>query len=149
MKQQKLLIENIPLKKWIKAEQQRRDGAFRDQIVQAPPIGHEFDGTNTNKKDDFDGKIPEENFYHIFQESDLERILSEQKKVIDALKKHNQPKYLADRILFIFDDLVGSSLFSLAQDNLFKGKLSIQIILLQSKHLYSQTLSTILINLQL
>jgi hypothetical protein len=40
---------------------------------------------------------------------------------VDALKKHGQPKYLADRILLIFDDLVGSSLFSMAQDNLFKG----------------------------
>ncbi len=97
LKQQKLLIENKPLKKWIKQEQARRAGAFKDQIVQAPTINHEFDGINSNEKEEFDGKIPEENFYHIFHESDLEKILSQQKKIIDALKKHNQPKYLADR----------------------------------------------------
>jgi hypothetical protein len=41
--------------------------------------------------------------------------------LIDVLKKHDKPKYLADRILLIFDDLVGSALFSNARDNLFKG----------------------------
>ena len=121
LKEQKLLVQNLPLKRWIKQEQARRDGEFRDQIVQAPPIAHEFDNANTNEKEVFDGKIPEGNFYHQYTERDLEKILSEQKKIIDALKKHKQPKYLADRILFIFDDLVGSSLFSMAQDNLFKG----------------------------
>jgi hypothetical protein len=121
IKQQKILAENIPLKKWIKKEQARRDGAFANQIVQDPPIGHEFDGANTNEKDDFDGKIPESNFYYDYTEDDFNQILVRQQNVINALEKHGQPKYLADRILFIFDDLVGSCLFSQAQDNLFKG----------------------------
>lgn len=92
------------MKKWIKEEQRRREGAFKDQIVQDPPLGHEFD-SNTNAKEEFDGKIPEENFFHQYTEQDLEKILTQQKHIVDALKKHGQPKYLADRILLIFDDL--------------------------------------------
>lgn len=121
LKNQKLLVENKPLKKWVAQEKKRREGAFKDKIVQDPPIGDEFDGLNTNEIEDFDGRIPESNFYHSYTHADLQAILVKQKAVIDALKKHNKQKYLADRILFIFDDLVGSSLFSMSQDNCFKG----------------------------
>ncbi len=106
---------------WIAKEKKKRDGAFKGQIVQDPPIGMDFDGINTNQQDDYDGKIPEECFYHQYSHQDLNDILTKKKTMIDALKKHNQPKYLADRDLYIFDDLVGSSLFSMAQDNCFKG----------------------------
>lgn len=109
------------MKKWIAEEKKRREGAFKDKIIQDAPLGSEFDNINTNKIEEFDGRIPEENFYHKYTEDDLEKLLSRQKAIVDALQKHNKPKYLADRILLIFDDLVGSSLFSMAQDNLFKG----------------------------
>lgn len=42
--------------------------------------------------------------------------------MIKALKKHDQPKYLANRILIIFDDLVGSTLFSGSRGSYFKGE---------------------------
>lgn len=121
LKEQQLLIENKPLKQWIAKEQARRRGMLNDEIVGKPNISSELENRNTNQQEVFDGKIPEGNFYHVYSEEDLEKILTQQKKIIDALKKHNQPKYLADRILLIFDDLVGSSLFSNAKDNLFKG----------------------------
>jgi hypothetical protein len=121
LKLQKLLVENKPLKAWIKKEQQRRDGLLGDEIIGKPKIGSEFDDRNTNEKEVWDGKIPEENFYHEYTEDTLDKILARQKQIIDVLKKHEQPKYLADRILLIFDDLVGSALFSSARDNLFKG----------------------------
>jgi len=121
LKEQKLLIENKPLKNWIALEQARRNGLHGNEIVGKPNISTELEGRNTNQQEVFDGKIPEENFYHEYCEEDLSKILTRQKQVIDALKKHNKPKYLADRILLIFDDLVGSSLFSNAKDNLFKG----------------------------
>lgn len=121
LKLQKLLAENKPLKAWIKKEQQRRDGMLGDEIIGKPKIGSEFDDRNTNEKEIFDGRIPEENFYHTYTEGTLDTILARQKQIIDVLKKHGQPKYLADRILLIFDDLVGSALFSAARDNLFKG----------------------------
>ncbi len=121
LKKQKLLSENKPLKEWIQKEKKKAEGAFKDQIVQDPPIGKDFENVNSNKHEDFDGRIPEECFYHTYTHEDLTDILVKKKAMIDALKKHNQPKYLADRDLYIFDDLVGSSLFSLAQDNQFKG----------------------------
>jgi len=121
LKEQKLLVENKPLKKWIKKEQQRRDGVLHNEIVGKPTIGSELDNRNTNEKEEFDGKIPEENFHHVYDDDDLDKILKRQKELIDVLKKNGQPKYLADRILLIFDDLVGSALFSNARDNLFKG----------------------------
>lgn len=114
-------MENKPLKVWIKKEQQRRDGLLGDEIIGKPKIGSEFDDRNTNEKEVWDGKIPEENFYHQYTENTLDKILAQQKQIIDVLKKHGQPKYLADRVLLIFDDLVGSALFSNARDNLFKG----------------------------
>lgn len=121
LKLQKLLVENKPLKQWIKKEQQRRDGMLGDEIIGKPKIGSEFDDRNTNEKEVFDGLIPEENFYHEYTEATLDTILARQKQIINVLKKHGEPKYLADRILLIFDDLVGSALFSNAKDNLFKG----------------------------
>jgi hypothetical protein len=121
IKKQKLIAENIPLKKWIAEEKKRREGAFKDKIVQDAPLGAQFDEANSNRKEEFDGKIPESNFYHSYSDEDLEKILTRQKGVVDALKKHDKPKFLADRILLIFDDLVGSTLFSMAKDNLFKG----------------------------
>lgn len=119
LKSQKLLVENLPLKKWIAEEKKKREGALKDKIVQDPPLGTTFE--NTNRKEEFDPKIPEKCFFHKYTHEDLETILTNKKFIIDALKKHNQPKYLADRDLFIFDDLVGSSLFSMAKDNCFKG----------------------------
>jgi Poxvirus A32 protein len=121
LKTQKLLSENKDLKRWIKKEQQKRDGLLNNEIIGKPPVGMEFDDKNTNEKEIFDGLIPEENFFHQYTEETLDTILARQKQIINALKKHNQPKYLADRILLIFDDLVGSALFSNAKDNLFKG----------------------------
>ena len=122
LKEQKLLIENKPLKKWIVHEQRKRAGAMSGKIVQDPPLGMEFaENINTNLKEDFDGKIPEECFHHVYTHEELNQILKKKKEVIDALKKHGQPKYIADRDLYIFDDLVGSCLFSMSHDNCFKG----------------------------
>lgn len=71
-------------------------------------------------EDDFDGKIPEDHFYADYSEEDLLDILNEQQKVVEFLKQHNKSKHLANRILFIFDDMVGSNLFSNNRQNAFK-----------------------------
>lgn len=98
LKKQKLLTQNLPLKRWIAREKAKREGAFKNQVVQDAPVGHELEeASNTNEKEVFDGLIPEENFYHQYTEEDLEKILTRQKHIIDALKKHGEPKYLADR----------------------------------------------------
>lgn len=122
LKKEKFLIENKPLKRWIKAEQQKRAGAFKDQIVQDAPLGAMFESMNTNEKEEFDGIIPKECFYHRdYTHADLDAILDRKNEIIHALKKHDKPKYLADRDLFIFDDQVGSPLFRKTQSNKFIG----------------------------
>jgi hypothetical protein len=117
IKNQKLLIENHPLKKWIKKMSEQRD---EDKIVQPAPLGHELEGL-VNQRESFTGIIPEEHFFDTYQDDKFMEIMEEQMSMIKLLKKHGEPKYLANRILIIFDDLVGSSLFSGTRGSYFKG----------------------------
>lgn len=117
IKNQKLLIENSPLKKWIKKMSEQRD---EDKIVQAAPLGHELEGL-VNQREGFTGIIPEEHFFDTYDDDKFMEIMEEQMSMIKLLKKHGEPKYLANRILIIFDDLVGSSLFSGSRGSYFKG----------------------------
>lgn len=117
IKRQRLLTENHALKKWIgeMAEQQAEDG-----IVQSAPLGQELEGL-VNKRAPFTGFIPEEHFFDVYDDEKFREIMEEQMDLIKLLKKHDKPKYLANRILIIFDDLVGSSLFSGTRGSYFKG----------------------------
>jgi len=117
IKEQKLIIENMPLKKWLRDQAKKRE---EDAIVQQAPISHELEGL-VNQREKFTGKIPEDHFFHQYDDSKFMEIMEEQMTMIKALKKYNQPKYLANRILIIFDDLVGSSLFSGSRGSYFKG----------------------------
>jgi len=117
VKRQKLLAENKELKRWIKDQSNQRR---QDQIVQNAPIGHELEGLVNMRDGDFDGKIPEDHFIGEYDEDTLKEIMDEQMKVVKLLKKHEKSKHLANRMLIIFDDLVGSSLFSGKKDNPFK-----------------------------
>lgn len=117
VKKQKLLAENKPLKKWILDESRARKA---DQIVQNAPISHELEGLVNMRDDEHDGIIPEDNFIGEYDEDTLRDIMTQQMKVVKLLKKHKKSKHLANRLLIVFDDLVGSSLFSGKKDNPFK-----------------------------
>lgn len=117
VKDQKLLTENLPLKKWIK--EMSKQNRFTKEIVQPAPLGRELEGL-VNQKEPVDGKIPEECFFSEYDEDTLADIMEEQMKIVKMLKKHKKSKHLANRTLIIFDDLVGSSLFSGRKDNPFK-----------------------------
>ena len=67
-----------------------------------------------------DARIPEECFYSMYDEDTLQEIMDEQMRMVKLLKKCGKSKHLANRILIVFDDLVGSSLFSNRKDNPFK-----------------------------
>jgi len=112
-----LLIENKPLKKWLRDQARERK---EDQIVQSAPIGHELEGLVNMQEDTTDGIIPEKFFIDQYDQDTLLQIMDEQMKICKLLKKHGKTKHLANRILMIFDDLVGSNLFSNAKDNPFK-----------------------------
>lgn len=117
VKTQKLVSENKPLKNWIKNYQNKMKS---DSVVTPAPITDAFEGLVNPKEDNFDGRIPADHFFDTYTEEDLEKVLAEQMAVIELLHTFDKPKHLANRMLIIFDDLVGSSLFSGKKENPFK-----------------------------
>ncbi len=118
VKNQRLLIQNKPLQKWVKSVKAKKD---RYSVVDPLPPSHEIQQLVKEETDeDFDGKIPEECFMTEYNEETLATIMSEQMAIVTALKQHDKSKHLANRICIVFDDLVGSSLFSGKKDNPFK-----------------------------
>ena len=69
---------------------------------------------------DFSPRIPEHHFLPSYDEGTLLSIMRDQQALINLLKKFDKTKHLANRVLIIFDDLVGSSLFSGKKQNPFK-----------------------------
>jgi len=116
VKRQELLADNVPLKQWLK-ELAMKDS--ENKVVQDAPPGRELEGL-VNPAPLLDRRIPEECFYSEYDEETLQEIMDEQMNVVKMLKKHDQSKHMANRLLIIFDDLVGSSLFSGRKDNPFK-----------------------------
>lgn len=85
VKAQKLLAENVPLKKWL----ENRTGE-ENTVVEAPKIEvdlPEWDG----------GQIPEDCFYSEYDEETLRDVMEEQMKMVTLLKAHGKSKHLANR----------------------------------------------------
>lgn len=118
VKELPLLGDNTPLKKWIKELQEKSE---KDDmgIVEKKPKGHPLQGL-VNPDPLLDKRIPEENFYSEYNEESLREIMEEQMNIVKLLKEYGKSKHLANRILMIFDDMVGSTLFSNARQNAFK-----------------------------
>jgi hypothetical protein len=68
----------------------------------------------------FDPLIPKEMMKTEFDGSLLKSIMDEQMHQIEALEKLGGTKHIANRILLIFDDMVGSELYGRSQKNVFK-----------------------------
>lgn len=112
VKQLPLLCENKPLKEFLINEQRKM---YQRQIVEKPPEPIPNHDTNV-----FDPIVPEECFHSEYSSDDLRELMDQQMKMVRYLKSKGQSKHLANRVLIIFDDLVGSQLFSQARDNPFK-----------------------------
>jgi hypothetical protein len=93
VKAQKLVVENLPLKRWIRMMSERKK---KDSIVQPAPLGAEMEGL-VNQRDKFTGHIPEENFFNDYDDNTFMSIMEEQMTLIKMLKKHGETKYLANR----------------------------------------------------
>lgn len=99
------MAENKELKKWLKKKRDYTDDIVGPRgITQAP----------------FDPHIPEECMLTEYDEDTLEKLVKEQDAQIEAIEAMGGTKHLANRMLLIFDDLVGSTLFSGARRNPFK-----------------------------
>jgi hypothetical protein len=105
-----LLADNKALREFL-FKQQRQTS--RNGIVENAP-------TNIPKIPKFDPYIPDSCFKTEYKESDLQEILEDQMAMVKYLKSKKLSKHTANRCLFVFDDLVGSSLYSGRQDNFFK-----------------------------
>ena len=76
--------------------------------------------THPGKEKKFTGQIPPENFLTDYDEEVLQAIMTRSMGEIEQLKAKGHPKHHADRQLLVFDDLVGSNLFSAKKENPFK-----------------------------
>ncbi len=123
VKEQPLLSENKRLAKAMADIEARKKKRGTNPVVADPPKQfEEMDERTINlkKHGKFDARIPEDHFMADYVEEDLKTIVDEQNAVIEYLKRNGFSKHVANRTLFIFDDLVGSDLFSNARKNTFK-----------------------------
>jgi hypothetical protein len=114
LKKIELKSENKELRQWIEKVNNKED---EDGVVVGKrkiPLIHD---ENLHK---FDPYITDDEVFEEYNPDDLDEILKEQRRMIEFLEKHNKPIGLANRVLFIFDDLVGSNLFGNQRQNLFK-----------------------------
>lgn len=74
------------------------------------------DQDNKKKK----GKIRKKDIFHTYAVSDLQKIMDDKMKSVKEFKKKGMSKHFADRQLIVFDDLVGSALFTNKPHDVFK-----------------------------
>lgn len=98
--------ENKALKKFLEKLDQGDDIIGKPTVVQ-----------DTKK---FEPQIPEENMMTEYDSTKLVELMEEQMEMVEFLKSKGATKHLADRILIIWDDMVGSALFNNKKDNPFK-----------------------------
>jgi hypothetical protein len=108
----------VKLQNWIETLHKKKT---RTGLVEGAIVKTEFDGLYDEYDPDFDGMIPKDCFFEDYDEDLLRSIYERQMVMVKKLKKYGQTKHLADRMLLVFDDLVGSGLFSNARGNIFKG----------------------------
>lgn len=114
-----LLSDNKPLRQAIKKiekEERKKEGVVQNRRPSALMDGADKPSSSNS----FTGLIPEDCFITEFNESDLQEIVDQQQEMIDYLKDHGYSKQVANRVLLIFDDLVGSSLYNRSQKSVFK-----------------------------
>ena len=114
VKKQKLLLENKPLKKFLK-KLQDDESSEEEGIVKKTKTSYV-----PQEEEEFSPYIPEENFMNDYHEDIIKQLWDQQQEMVDFLEKHGAPLTLAHRILIIWDDMVGSDLFNNKRDNFFK-----------------------------
>ena len=97
-----------------------KDNPVVDIQVEATGDLEELQVKRRDQDGTWDGRIPEENFIAEYSEADLLDVMNQQQRMIEILKSHGFSRHTANRLLVVFDDLVGSSLFNNARQNPFK-----------------------------
>jgi len=104
IKQWPLLAENVKLKKFMESK-----GQGSQNIIEAP------------KKDEiqFDPKVPDDHFISEYSPDLLKSLTKQKDEEIEWLESNDKTVHWADRWLIVYDDQVGSNLFSQRKDNPF------------------------------
>lgn len=112
------LAENKQLKKVIKKISEKDTNK---EIVENKPSNSGM-AIKMFPNDDktFTGLLPDDCYITEYDPSTLARIVEQQQGMIDFLEENGYTKHVADRILIIFDDLVGSLLFTNKKGDTFK-----------------------------
>lgn len=116
IKKQDLLVENKKLKAFL--NKLKKDRQRENTVVMDPPADLSGLGVDTEEK--FDAKIPEECFIAEYSEDILRDFMAAQQATVDFLKDNGKTKHLADRCLVLFDDPVGTTLFSQKKTNPYR-----------------------------
>ena len=95
VKEQKLLIDNKPLKDWVKSLK-RKEKENNESVVERKDNAHEIEEVIDLGPLE-DKRIPEENFFSEYNEDTLREIMDEQMKLVRILKDHGKSKHLANR----------------------------------------------------
>lgn len=120
IKDKELLVNNHALKKAYEIINEKKKN--QTSIVGERPstLMQDIRTAPEPVKKSFTGRIPEECFITEYDQSTLLGIINKQQTIVEFLDEHGFTKHTADRILIIFDDLVGSSLFSNRRNDPFK-----------------------------
>ena len=94
IKEMKLCAENKELKKFIKELEEKKKK--RDGLVHRGVNTMEIENMGGLNKP-HDGLIGEENFFDDYNDEHFRGVMEEQKSLINLLKSHGRPKYLANR----------------------------------------------------
>jgi hypothetical protein len=112
LKKQNLLAENKKLKNWLKSKIKNTKD---DGIVSNDNTQNKFQEI-LDALPSYDPKIPDEDYLEVTYDIDsVEKkvfdLMDENRMIIDFLEEYGESKYMANRVLFIIDDLVQSKLF--------------------------------------
>ncbi len=112
----KLMIENKPLKKWL-----TEMANVVDDSAPVHPLPAKIEFQKLLDDEQFSEEIPDDCFFHEYDDQSLKKLMDNQKKCVDLLKDNGKLKTLANRVLVIFDDQVGSPLFNGKRLSYFVG----------------------------
>lgn len=108
-KKLKVLAQNTPLKKWIIG---MANPPSVNSPIQPRPVDKRL-AEIMEEMESFQEEIPEEWFFHGNEVvKAVRKMLDRNKEIVDLLHENGKMKTMADRILLICDDQVGSDLFS-------------------------------------
>jgi hypothetical protein len=117
VRKQPLLAENSALENFINEIDRRSNNTI---VAPHRNLDNYIQSKEEIEESTFTGIIPDDCFLSEYDDTILQNIMTSQQNMIAFLEKNGKTKHLANRILFIFDDLVGSSLFSSKRKSPFK-----------------------------